>query len=248
MKGLIIDKDGTLFHYGYVWGSVVSDAVVSGLSKLGLKGEKLNKTAHKFEMYFGVDREGNNYKNGILFRPDLIVLSITKMVIASLAAGLNPFKVKDIVFVELSGIGDRIKNEIANKDFPGLKELFFSLKERGYKIGIVTNDNEATTRLFLSYIGIEDCVDFIRGDGKGAKKKPNPEAFNQFIKEFGLKREDVAVIGDSKQDMDFAKRAKAGYKVAVLTGSGDEKLLYKMADAVYPTILDIAKDPVLFCK
>ncbi len=245
-KGIIIDKDGTLFHYGYVWGKTVSDAVFSGLSRLGLKGDALDRTAHKFEVCFGVDRNGNNYSNGILFRPDLMPLAVAKLVFISLSQGLNPLRVKKVVFDEINGIGNRITKELVNKEFPGIRELFMRLKENGYIIGIVTNDDEHSARFFLDYVKISEYVDFMRCNGKGAKKKPNPEAFNQFIKEFGLKAEDVAVVGDTKSDMDFARRAKAGYKIAVLTGSGDEKLLGRKADAIYPTILDINSDRTLF--
>ena len=66
--------------------------------------------------------------------------------------------------------------------------------------------------------------------------------------EFNLSAKDVAVIGDTKEDMRFAINGKAGYRIAVLTGSGDEKLLNRMADKVYPTILDIKSDPILFEK
>ena len=248
MKGIIIDKDGTLFNYAYVWGDVVSKAIRGGFSELGLKGDKLNRITMRFEELFGIDERGGSYKNGILFRPDLAVITIAKMVLASLGAGLNPFRVKNKVFDKIEKMGSMIEQEIDAKEFPGIKELFKKLKDNGYLIGIVTNDCVATTRLFLKKMGAEEYVDFIRGEDSGTRKKPNPEAFRQFINEFSLKPEDVAVVGDSKADMKFASNSNAGYSIAVLTGSGDRKLLERMADKVYPTILDIAEDSVLFEK
>ena len=195
-----------------------------------------------------MDEFGNNHKDGILFRPDLALFTISKMVIASLKAGLNPFKVKNKVFSKLDGISSMISEEIQRKEFPGIKEIFELLKRNNYVIGIVTNDTVDTTKMFLDYIGIREYVDFIRGKDNLKKKKPSAEAFNQFIKEFNLSAKDVAVIGDTKEDMRFAINGKAGYRIAVLTGSGDEKLLNRMADKVYPTILDIKSDPILFEK
>ena len=246
MKGIIIDKDGTLFNYAYVWGGVVSKAIRDGFTELGLEGEKLDRLTMRFEELFGIDERGNNHKDGILFRPDLALITITKMVLSSLSAGLNPFKVKDKVFSKIMDMGAMIEKEIDNKEFPGIRELFKKLKDNGYAIGIVTNDCIATTKLFLKKMGAEEYVDFIRGEDSGTKKKPNPEAFHEFMKEFSLYAGDIAVVGDSMADMLFAKRGKAGYKIAVLTGSGDKKLLERMADKVYPTILDIENDSVLF--
>lgn len=248
MRGIIIDKDGTLFNYAYVWGPVVAKAIREGFYELGLRDRKLDSTAIRFEELFGVDEFGNNHKDGILFRPDLALFTISKMVLASLMAGLNPFKVKNKVFSKLNGISSMISEEIQRKEFPGIREIFELLKRNDYVIGIVTNDTVDTTKMFLDYIGIREYVDFIRGKDNLKKKKPSAEAFNQFLKEFNLSATDVAVIGDTKEDMQFALNGKAGYRIAVLTGSGDEKLLNRMADKVYPTILDIKSDPVLFEK
>ena len=248
MRGIIIDKDGTLFNYAYVWGPTVAKAIKAGFSELGLKGERLEKVTVRFERLFGVDDKGNNYKNGILFRPDLAVITVIKMVFAALAAGLNPFKVKKKVYSKINDMGALIKDDLDDKEFPGLKELFMKLKANDYVIGIVTNDSIYTTQLFLEKIGIEEYVDFIRGAESGCAKKPSPQAFNEFLSEFSLRAENVSVIGDTKSDMLFAKNGNAGYKISVLTGSGDRKLLEQYYDVVYPTILDISSDPVLFEK
>ena len=248
MRGIIIDKDGTLFNYAYVWGPVVAGAVKAGFSELGVNGEKLEWLSLGFEKLFGVDDKGNNYKNGILFRPDLAPITIARMVLLSLKAVLNPFKVKNKVYSKIQMMGELIKGELEEKQFPGVRELFIKLKESGYVIGIVTNDSINTTAYFLEKMGLCEFVDFIRGAESGCRKKPHPDALNEFLKEFSLSADDVAVVGDTKSDMEFAKRGNAGYRVSVLTGSGDEKLLRRLSDAVYPTIQDLISDPVLFEK
>ena len=116
MKGIIIDKDGTLFNYAYVWGGVVSKAIRGGFSELGLKGDKLNRITMRFEELFGIDERGGSYKNGILFRPDLAVITIAKMVLASLGAGLNPFKVKNKVFDKIY-LSEEVGYEKPAKEF-----------------------------------------------------------------------------------------------------------------------------------
>ena len=87
---------------------------------------------------------------------------------------------------------------------------------------------------------------FLRTKDSHVKAKPNPEALREFCQENGLESSEVAIIGDTLVDMEFAHQGKAGYRIAVLTGSGDLERLRKNADAVYPTLHDVLKDPVLF--
>ena len=46
--------------------------------------------------------------------------------------------------------------------------------------------------------------------------------------------------------MEFAKNGKVGYSVALLTGSGDKEALQKLSNVIYPELIDMLKDPVLF--
>ncbi len=241
-----MDKDGTLFNYAEVWGPVIDKAVCDAFASLGVKEDKLDKLSLKLERLIGIDRNGINYKGGILFRPGRAPLIILKLIILMLLYGLNPFKVIKMIQRGFEVAGEMMKEDLANREFPGIKDLFEKLKERKYYIGIVTNDDVETTRCFLKRMGVTELVDFVRGKGSECKTKPNAEAFRQFLKEFSLCAEDVAVIGDARGDMKFARNAKAGYTVAVLTGSGDKKMLKRYADAIYPTILDITEDKVLF--
>ena len=54
------------------------------------------------------------------------------------------------------------------------------------------------------------------------------------------------MVGDTETDMKMAKKAKAGYTVAVLSGSNDGKLLRRLADVVYKDISFLSSDSSLF--
>lgn len=54
------------------------------------------------------------------------------------------------------------------------------------------------------------------------------------------------MVGDTLTDMIFAKRAKAGYIIALLSGSNDSKRLLKISDALYPDISHLQEDSRLF--
>ena len=77
-------------------------------------------------------------------------------------------------------------------------------------------------------------------------QKPNPEAIKEFCREYGFSSNEVAVVGDTIVDMEFAHQGKAGYAIAVLTGSGDNEKLSEIADVVYPALENILDDPILF--
>lgn len=248
IKGIIIDKDGTLFNYAEVWGPVVSRSIENGLKSLNLPESRLDKVTLKFEIIFGIDRYKRNHKHGILFRNDLLFFNVAKLVFISLANGLNPFKVEKTIMEHIRHISDNIEEDIRNQEFPGIPDFIDSLKNEGMKVGMVTSDHMHSTTAFLRQMGIEGKLDFIATGDSGMPKKPNPGAIFEFMKKYGLKNDEVAVVGDSKIDMRFAKNAKVGYTVAVLTGSGDKKLLERMADKVYPAILDLYSDPVIFEK
>ena len=59
IKGIIFDKDGTLFDYGKVWGPIVRDAIYAGLQTIHIPDERKKECAHDFMKVLGVDEEGN---------------------------------------------------------------------------------------------------------------------------------------------------------------------------------------------
>ncbi|MFC5713467.1 YqeG family HAD IIIA-type phosphatase [Thalassorhabdus alkalitolerans] len=70
---------------------------------------------------------------------------------------------------------------------PELLEWFKKVRDSGFKITIVSNNNERRVRLFSEPTGIG----FIH-----SAKKPSRKAFVKACKEMGLQREEVVVLGD----------------------------------------------------
>ena len=67
IKGIILDKDGTLFRYGEVWGPVLSDAIEKGLARAKMPENRKNECIADFCRVVGVDRQGRTYPDGIIF-------------------------------------------------------------------------------------------------------------------------------------------------------------------------------------
>ena len=246
IKGIILDKDGTLFRYGEVWGPVLSDAIENGLSRARMPEERKSECVADFCRIVGVDREGRTYPDGIIFRHDRLLLATLRILRMTFRYHMNPWRVWKSVKRILNHEGFDLNGTLSKMEFPGTRETIAALHGRGCRIGIVTSDNSASTELFLSRMGIREYISFLRTKDSPTHKKPNPEAIEEFCREYGLDPSEVAVIGDTLVDMEFGRQGKAGYVVAVLTGSGDEEGLRKAADAVYPELKDIMSDPVLF--
>lgn len=90
--------------------------------------------------------------------------------------------------------------------YEGITELLSFLKDKGYKIGVVSNKLDEAVK--------ELCDDFFKGlihCAKGARgeddRKPNPENVYSCINELGSTKERSVYVGDSEVDLQTAENA-----------------------------------------
>ena len=246
IKGIILDKDGTLFRYGEVWGPILSTAIEKGLVKARMPEKRKKECIADFCRIVGVDQDGRTYPDGIIFRHDRILQATFRILIKTFQYRMNPWRVWKAVKPILNHEDFGLKERLKHMEFPGVREIFEALHAKGYIIGIVTSDTTSSTELFLERMEITSYVSFLRTKDSPTHKKPNPEAIREFCAQFSLESSEVAVIGDTVVDMEFGRAGKAGYCIAVLTGSGDKEGLSAVADVVYPGIRNVLSDPILF--
>ena len=242
-KAVIFDKDGTLFDYYTVWAPVFRDHMDILLHKLGrsgddrLRGEILNM--------LGIDTDGIN-PDGLIFRHNGPLMLVTLYIFSKRNRISYPTLIQGFRegFEEAKNL---IKESLVKQTDPeSLIPLFRKLKEAGYLIGIVTSDNSESTKICLDHFQITPYIDMISTYDDHFKKKPHPQSFEAFCRKFSLKPGEVIVIGDAPVDMTYAKRGGAGYKIGVLTGSGDLKRLQKGADVIYEDISSVMDDRKIF--
>lgn len=102
--------------------------------------------------------------------------------------------------------------------YPGVKEMLVSLREQGYRIGIVTTKFAYRVRNIMKKFDAEDLLDVVIGVGDVTKVKPDPEGLLLAVNRLGVKIEDALYVGDSYVDAQAAEAA--GMKFAgVLTGT-----------------------------
>lgn len=246
IKGVIFDKDGTLFNYAEVWGPVAGRAADMILKTFNIASSKRAEVRQELFRILGLDDEGHTYPDGILFNHERRVAAFFKLLSYCMKYRINPYTFKKILFSFLKDPAEGIVHELQRMDFSGVRELFGKLDGNGIKIAVVTNDTTVSAKTCLKNMGIDSYISFLRTKESNCRRKPDPEAIKQFCAYFGFTPEEVAVIGDAIADMKFALNGGVAYRVALLTGSGDEETLSGMADAVYPDITYLKDDRKLF--
>ncbi len=109
------------------------------------------------------------------------------------------------------------------KPYNGIIELLEELKEKGYKIGVVSNKyDKAVKALCKDYFG--DLVQTAIGESKEIEKKPNPNGVLKAIKEVNSTVERTIYVGDSEVDIQTAKNANVPC-ISVLWGFKDKEFL-----------------------
>ena len=243
LKGIIFDKDGTLFDYAQIWEEVLKEGIDNAFISMG-KSEHLRAKQAMLKM-IGIDEQGKCLPKGLVFthRP---VIIMRRFLLYCAKYRINAIKAFRSYHYSVKHSEILLTEKLKQMDFTLQKTLFKTLKDRGYKIGIITSDNASSTSLFLSLMGLQPMVDFVASRDSHYRRKPHPQAFIEFCTKCNLKNGQVAMVGDTLTDMIFAKRAKAGYTIALLSGSNDGKRLSKLSDVLYPDISFLSDDKILF--
>lgn len=131
--------------------------------------------------------------------------------------------------------------------YPGIDRLLRQLKERGVKLGVLSNKPDNMVQYLAAHF-FPDTFDAVLGQRDNLPKKPNPATLLQMAAHLGCRPEEILYCGDSGVDMQTGKNA--GVKTAgVLWGFRDRKELAENgADFLAETaeaLLDIFLNPSL---
>lgn len=93
--------------------------------------------------------------------------------------------------------------------FPGTEALLQDLRQRGYRLGLITNGPGFRQRKKLELLGLSRSFDEIIISGEFGAQKPDPSIFLEMAKRMDLDPSDIAFVGDSL-DTDIAGANSAG--------------------------------------
>jgi pyrophosphatase PpaX len=93
------------------------------------------------------------------------------------------------------------------KEFVGVKETVQTLKDRGYKLGVVTTKRHDVTLKGLRLMELEDYFEVIVAYDHVEKVKPDPEPIFKALEQLGSTPEESIMVGDNFHDILAGKNA-----------------------------------------
>jgi phosphoglycolate phosphatase len=221
IRGLLFDKDGTIFDFQKSWGPVNLRA-----ARHASGGDEALRI-RLLEIGGADPRTGHVAADSLL-----AVANATEIAAAWIAAG-SPFD-----SAELTTMIDRIFFDGAANMAPAadLAALFGRFAAKGLRLGIASSDSAAAVRAAAERFGFMQHMDFLCGYDSGHGHKPTEGMPLAFCRACGLSPGEIAVIGDSLHDMEMGRRAGAALRIGVLTGAGTAETLAPFADTVIPGI------------
>ncbi len=218
VRGIVFDKDGTLFDFRTTW-----EAWAGAFLRCAAGGDE--KRATRAGHAVGFDLVASR------FARDSVVIAGTAKEIADALGTIFPEKssqdLLDLINVEAA--------HAPQAEAVPLVPLLDNLRERGLQLGVATNDAEVPARAHLDAAGIAGRFDFVAGFDSGHGGKPSPGQLLGFCAAAELPPDEVIMVGDSLHDM-LAGRAAGMRCIAVLTGMALAEDLAPYADAVLPDI------------
>ncbi len=220
-RALLFDKDGTLFDFQKTWAPWVGRVV-----EILAGGD--DTLAGRLDAAWGYDRA-----SGRIGRDSIVIAGNLEQV----AAAVFPL-LKNMKQQELLELIDATGAAISGVEVVPLPAFLASHRQAGLRLGVATNDSEATARAQLDRAGVLAQFEFIAGYDSGFGAKPDPGMCLAFVGQMGLAPHEAVMVGDSVHDL-RAGRAAGMQTAAVLTGVAGRRELAPFADVILPGIGDL---------
>ena len=121
-----------------------------------------------------------------------------------------------------------------------LRPLFESLTSRGYRLAVVSTDDQAGIERDLTPLGVLPYLSTIVAGDAALPTKPAPDMVLAACRAVGVTPARTVVVGDSVADMVMGRSAKVELTIGVLSGSGTTEALSPHADVLVSTVCTLA--------
>ncbi|MFZ3576933.1 pyrophosphatase PpaX [Virgibacillus sp. DJP39] len=91
--------------------------------------------------------------------------------------------------------------------YPYVVETLKQLKEKGFKLGVVTTKMRTGVNMGLKLVGLEDLFDTVITLDDVTHAKPHPEPIIKAIKELGANASSTLMVGDNFHDIEAGQNA-----------------------------------------
>ncbi|MYG10116.1 MAG: HAD family hydrolase [Rhodobacteraceae bacterium] len=213
-RGIIFDKDGTLFDFQSTW----SPMMVKLLNVL-CEGDKECSRQKGRLLGFDLDK-------GLYLPESAFIAGTPEQFVEQLLTNFQGWSEEELI---------RLLNEITRDteqvEVVSLVPLLTELQKTGYVLGVATNDSEEDARRQLGEKGILEYFDFLVGFNSGYGSKPDPDMLLAFCQQTRIQPAETVMVGDSKSDLVAGKRAGM-FTVAVLSGVAKSEDLAQHANLI----------------
>jgi phosphoglycolate phosphatase len=218
IRGVIFDKDGTLFDFQSTWGIWTAQV----LARIAGSDEAL---LQQLAEALGYDTQTRRVQ------PGSVIVAATPMDIAAV--------VKDCIpALSQTQICDWLNEEAKTAPqvlVTDLHRLTAELRRINLGLCVMTNDAETPARSHLASVQALDLFDFVIGSDSGFGAKPQAAPLLALADKMEIPAAACVMVGDSTHDL-RAGRAAGMRAVAVLTGLAEADELAPLADAVLPDV------------
>jgi phosphoglycolate phosphatase len=228
LRAILFDKDGTLVDFDKTWGM----AIFHAMTALSRSEDQMARLAEAID--YDLPRRR--------IKPHSPLVAGSTGDYAALWARPLERKADEAFVVEL----DHLCLTYSLQDVAPIgdpRAVLGSLKQAGFRVGVLTNDSERGARSQCEKLGLIEFLDVIVGYDSGHGRKPAPDPLHAISALLGIDPTDMALVGDSLHDL-HAARAAGAVGIGVLSGHADADALGPHADHLIddimalPTLLD----------
>lgn len=225
LAGVLFDKDGTLLDFEATWGPATA-AVLAVLAA----GDRACL---------------DDLARSCGFDPDRMAFAPHSPIIAGDTGAFAPAWAARLGLPYDQGFARRVDALYREESLRSLtvyadvRPALSALRRAGLRIGLATNDSEATARAHLDRIRAAGLFDFVCGYDTGHGAKPAAGMVTAFAAAIGAPPGAVVLVGDSPHDI-AAARAAGARAIGIARTEAARAALGDMPDLVIPTLGDLA--------
>ncbi len=221
VKGIVFDKDGTLFDFNLSWADW-AQRIITILS------EKNNVAVIELADILGFDLKKKRFRAGSNFIAGTLAETVRKLTNAlknETEASLENFLLWEATNQTQSAVTSLIPT-------------LLTLKKHNFVLGVATNDAESAAIAHLKKANIYKYFDFLAGYDSGYGSKPDPGQINAFCTKMKLEPNEVVMIGDSTHDL-AASLSAGTIPIGVLTGPATKSELEPYSSIILNSIRNL---------
>lgn len=197
IKVLVFDKDGTLTDSSKFWKNFSRGVALDILNALTLDNK--NEILSDLMRIVGFREDGS-------IIPESIVVSGTSNDIID--GWIEYFKGINIT-LDREDLYNRFQRDFRYGSvvplYDSIPEVFEFYFKKGYKLSLATSDNYDSTLYCCEKLGIDRFVSVIASKDRVSHPKPHTDSMDYICKELGVTPNECIMIGDSANDIMFAK-------------------------------------------